>query len=49
MIDKVELIPGYTPFTINDYEAYHVLEGGRIVDIWPVVPRGPMHWGLARS
>ena len=39
---------GYTPYTINYYDAYHVVEGGRIVDIWPVIPRGPMHHGLAR-
>jgi hypothetical protein len=29
------------------YDAYHVLEDGVIVDIWPVIPRGPGHHGLA--
>jgi D-serine deaminase-like pyridoxal phosphate-dependent protein len=46
---RIELMPGYTPYTINYYDAYHVMEGGRIVDIWPVIPRGPMHHGFARS
>jgi len=39
--DKVELLCNYTPFAISYFEAYHVIEGGRIVDIWPVIPRGP--------
>ncbi|MBN1674593.1 MAG: alanine racemase [Kiritimatiellae bacterium] len=44
--DTVELVPGYAPTTINLYEAYHVVEKDRVVAIWPIVPRGPMHWGL---
>jgi D-serine deaminase-like pyridoxal phosphate-dependent protein len=39
--DKVELLCNYTPFAVSYFEAYHVIEGGRIVDIWPVIPRGP--------
>ena len=45
--DVVELIPGYAPGTVNWYDAYHVVEDDRVVDIWPVVPRGPGHGGLA--
>jgi len=44
--DTAELIPGYTPSTINLYDAYHVVEKGRVVDIWPVLPRGPGHLGM---
>jgi D-serine deaminase-like pyridoxal phosphate-dependent protein len=45
--DTAELVPGYTPSTVNLYDAYHVVEKGRVVDIWPIVPRGPGHLGLA--
>jgi D-serine deaminase-like pyridoxal phosphate-dependent protein len=39
--DAVEILCNYTPFAISYFEAYHVLEGGRVVDVWPVLPRGP--------
>jgi D-serine deaminase-like pyridoxal phosphate-dependent protein len=39
--DKVEIMCNYTPFAISYFEAYHVLEDGKVVDIWPVMPRGP--------
>jgi D-serine deaminase-like pyridoxal phosphate-dependent protein len=45
--DKVELIPGYSPGTVNWYDAYHVVDNDVVVDIWPVFPRGPGHHGLA--
>jgi D-serine deaminase-like pyridoxal phosphate-dependent protein len=44
--DVVELVPGYAPGTVNWYDAYHVVEGDRVVDIWAVIPRGPGHGGL---
>jgi D-serine deaminase-like pyridoxal phosphate-dependent protein len=47
--DVVELVPGYAPGTVNWYDAYHVVEDDRVIDIWPVVPRGPGHGGLLRS
>ncbi|HEY3947312.1 MAG TPA: alanine racemase [Solirubrobacteraceae bacterium] len=46
--DVVELVPGYTPGTVNWYDAYHVVEDDCVVDIWPIVPRGPGHIGLLR-
>jgi D-serine deaminase-like pyridoxal phosphate-dependent protein len=46
--DVVELIPGYAPGTVNWYDAYHVLEEDRVVDLWPVIPRGPGHGGVLR-
>jgi D-serine deaminase-like pyridoxal phosphate-dependent protein len=42
----VELVPGYAPSTINWYDAFHVVEDDMVVDIWPVIPRGPGHHGL---
>lgn len=44
--DVVPLLPGYTPATVNLYDAFHVVENGVVVDVWPVVPRGPGHHGL---
>lgn len=44
--DKVEVVPGYAPSTVSMYDVYHVTRDGRVVDIWPVVPRGPGHGGL---
>ena len=43
--DTAELIPGYAPTTVNLYDVYHVVEGGTVVDVWPIVPRGPGHLG----
>lgn len=45
--DVLQLLPGYIPATVNLYDAYHVVEDGVVVDVWPVVPRGPGHHGLA--
>jgi D-threonine aldolase len=39
--DKIEILCNYTPFAISYFEAYHVMEGGLVTDIWPVLPRGP--------
>ena len=44
--DVVELIPGYAPGTVNWYDAFHVVEGDWVVDIWAIIPRGPGHGGL---
>jgi D-serine deaminase-like pyridoxal phosphate-dependent protein len=47
--EVVQLLPGYAPSTVNMYDAYHVVEDNEVVDIWPVVPRGPGHHGLATA
>jgi D-threonine aldolase len=39
--DKYEIRCNYTPNAIGYFEAYHVMEGGKVTDIWPVMPRGP--------
>ncbi|MGZ3588377.1 MAG: alanine racemase [Candidatus Limnocylindrales bacterium] len=44
--DVVALVPGYSPSTVNWYDAFHVVEDDVVTDIWPVIPRGPGHHGL---
>ena len=44
--DVVGFHLGYTPFAVNYYDAYHVVEKDTVVDIWPIMPRGPLHGGL---
>ncbi len=44
--DVVDFHLGYTPFAVNYFDAYHVVEDGSVVDIWPIMPRGPLHGGL---
>ena len=45
--DAVALVPGYSPSTVNWYDVYHVVRDGVVTDIWPIIPRGPGHHGLA--
>jgi D-serine deaminase-like pyridoxal phosphate-dependent protein len=47
--DTVELLPGYTPFAVSYFDVYHVVEDGKVIDIWPVLPRGPEHGGLLNA
>jgi D-serine deaminase-like pyridoxal phosphate-dependent protein len=42
----LRLVPGYGPSTIASFDVFHVLEEDRVVDVWPVIPRGPGHVGL---
>jgi D-serine deaminase-like pyridoxal phosphate-dependent protein len=39
--DVTEVMAGYGPTTVNLHDVFHVVEGGVITDIWPVIPRGP--------
>ena len=45
--DPVALVPGYSPRTVNWYDAYHVVQDDIVVDIWPIIPRGPGHHGIS--
>ena len=45
--DSVAMVPGYSPSTVNWYDAYHVVSEDVVVDVWPIIPRGPGHHGLA--
>ncbi|HXW78776.1 MAG TPA: alanine racemase [Acidimicrobiales bacterium] len=42
----LRMVPGYAPATVNMYDVYYVADGDRVVDVWPVFPRGPGHNGL---
>lgn len=44
--DSMEFYPGYGPTTVNLYDAYHIVENGVVVDVWPIIPRGPGHVGV---
>jgi D-serine deaminase-like pyridoxal phosphate-dependent protein len=35
----VELMPGYSPTTVNLYDMYYVAESDAIVDVWPICAR----------
>ena len=35
--DSVALVPGYSPSTVNWYDAYHVISDDVVVDVWPIV------------
>jgi D-serine deaminase-like pyridoxal phosphate-dependent protein len=37
--DRVELMPGYGPTTVNLYDIYYVVEDGLVTDIWPIHAR----------
>lgn len=47
--DRLQIVPGYAPATVNMFDAFHVVEDGVVVDVWPVIPRGPGHHGLASA
>jgi D-serine deaminase-like pyridoxal phosphate-dependent protein len=42
---RVELIPSYCPTTINLHDVYYVVQDGIVIDIWPVLARGPGRGG----
>ena len=37
--DTVQLMPGYSPTTVNFYDCYFVVEDGVVIDVWPVLGR----------
>ncbi|MBS1882867.1 MAG: alanine racemase [Actinobacteria bacterium] len=37
--DTVQLMPGYSPTTVNLYDCYFVAEDGVVIDVWPVLGR----------
>jgi D-serine deaminase-like pyridoxal phosphate-dependent protein len=37
--DRLELMPGYAPTTVNFYDVYYVVRDGTIVDVWPILGR----------
>jgi len=47
--DKMRLVCGYAPTTVNLHDVMFAVEGDQVVDIWPVFPRGPGHCGFLWS
>lgn len=39
--DKVEVVPGYGPATVNLHDFFYVVRDGVVSDLWPVAARGP--------
>ena len=37
--DRVELLSGYAPTTVNLYDIYYVVDDDRILDVWPIHAR----------
>ncbi len=37
--DRVELMSGYAPTTVNFYDIFYVVDEARIIDVWPVLGR----------
>ena len=38
--DRVRLVPSHTDPTINLHDEIHVVEGDRVIDVWPIAARG---------
>ena len=43
--DRVELMPGYAPTTVNLYDIYYVVDDDHILDVWPIAA----HYGSASA
>ena len=38
--DRVQLLPSHTDPTVNLHDVFYVIEGERVVDVWPISARG---------
>ncbi len=38
--DRIDVSVGYTGGTVNLHDGYYVVEGGYVVDVWPIRARG---------
>jgi D-serine deaminase-like pyridoxal phosphate-dependent protein len=47
--DRVRLVSGYAPTTVNLHDALFAVRDDQVVDVWPVFPRGPGHNGFLTS
>lgn len=46
---RLRLMSGYAPTTVNLHDAFYVVQAGRVVDVWPVFPRGPGDHGFLNA
>jgi D-serine deaminase-like pyridoxal phosphate-dependent protein len=37
--DRVELMPGYAPTTVNLFDVYYVVDDATVLDVWPILAR----------
>jgi D-serine deaminase-like pyridoxal phosphate-dependent protein len=37
--DRIELMPGYAPTTVNFYDCYYVVDDAKVTDVWPILAR----------
>jgi D-serine deaminase-like pyridoxal phosphate-dependent protein len=44
--DRLRLIAGYAPSTVNLHDVIFAARGGVVQEVWPVFPRGPGHHGF---
>lgn len=44
--DRLRLIAGYAPSTVNLHDVIFAARGGVVREVWPVFPRGPGHHGF---
>ena len=47
--EKVHLVSGYAPTTVNLHDVIFVFRDDQVTDVWPVFPRGPGHCGFLSS
>lgn len=47
--DRIRLVSGYAPTTVNLHDVLFAVQGEQVVDVWPVFPRGPGHGGFLTS
>lgn len=47
--DRVAIIPGYAPGTVNLFDAYLVVQDEIVVEVWPIVPRGQGSFAVRAS
>jgi D-serine deaminase-like pyridoxal phosphate-dependent protein len=47
--DRLELISGYAPTSVNLHDVIFVVEDKKVVELWPVFPRGPQDKGFLAS
>ena len=47
--DRLELISGYAPTSVNLHDVIFVVEENEVVELWPIFPRGPQDKGFLAS
>ncbi len=47
--EKVRLVSGYAPTTVNLHDVIFVFRDDQVTEVWPVFPRGPGHGGFLSS